>query len=54
MKLLADEGVEQYLVQALRTAGHNVDYVAELAPGMSDDEVLTMATRDSSLLLTND
>lgn len=40
MRFLADEGVERYLVEALRAAGHVVEYVAELRPGMRDEDVL--------------
>ncbi|MFW6207042.1 MAG: DUF5615 family PIN-like protein, partial [Gemmatimonadota bacterium] len=40
MRLLCDEGVERQTVERLRTDGHDVAYVAEMDPGISDDEVL--------------
>jgi hypothetical protein len=40
VKFLCDECVDQPIVDALRAAGHAVSYVAEMSPGISDDEVL--------------
>lgn len=54
MKLLADENIAAPLVRALREAGHDVAYVAELAPGITDDAVLSVARQQSRLLLTED
>ncbi len=34
-------------MDALRSAGHEVDYIAELAPGSSDPDVLARANRES-------
>lgn len=54
MRLLADENIAAPLVLALRAAGHDVTYVAELAPGIADDAVLSLALRQGRLLLTED
>lgn len=54
MRLLADEGVEARIVERLRLEGHDVDYVAELASGITDDEVLERANSGRRLLLTVD
>lgn len=54
MKLLADENIAAPLVQALRQAGHDVTYVAELAPGIADEAVLSLARQQGRLLLTED
>jgi predicted nuclease of predicted toxin-antitoxin system len=54
MKLLADESVDQPIVERLRNAGHNVLYVAELAPSISDDEVLRLANDEDAILVTVD
>ena len=54
MNLLADESVDQPIVDRLRLDGHDVDCVAELSPSISDDEVLQRANSKSSLLLTGD
>lgn len=54
MKLVADEGIEKSIVERLRRDGHNVIYVAELAPGLSDEAVLVLASGEKALLLTAD
>ena len=54
MKFLADESVDEPIVARLRKDGHSVAYVAELSPGISDDEVLTFANSQQAILLTMD
>lgn len=54
MKLLADEGVESQIVERLRDEGHDVGYVAELSPGITDDEVLGCANKEGRILVTVD
>jgi predicted nuclease of predicted toxin-antitoxin system len=54
MNFLADEGVDAQIVVALRADGHTVGYVAEASPGMTDPEVLRLATDGGSVLLTSD
>jgi len=54
LKLLCDEGVERQVVKALRAGGHDVSYVAEMAPGISDREVLSVAAEEGRILLTAD
>ena len=54
MRYLADESVERQIVDALRVAGNEVDYVAELAPGIADLVVLARANRQSVVLITED
>jgi predicted nuclease of predicted toxin-antitoxin system len=54
VKALADEGVDALIVARLRRDGHDVTYVAELAPGITDDAVLDLANADARLLLTAD
>src|SRR5690348_5368985 len=54
MILLADENVQRTVVESLRQRGYDVRHIRELTPGVSDDEVLSMATRDSAILLTYD
>lgn len=54
MNLLADEGVDVAIVRRLRSDGHDVEYVAELAPGVTDDEVLSRANDAGRLLVTVD
>jgi Domain of unknown function (DUF5615) len=40
MNLVADEGVDRQIVERLREDGHDMVYVAELLPSITDDEVL--------------
>jgi len=39
MNIFADESVDRQIVERLRREQHNVDYVPEMAAGISDDEV---------------
>jgi predicted nuclease of predicted toxin-antitoxin system len=52
--LVADEGVDAPIVEALRRDGHEVHYVAEMDPGLRDEEVLETAVRRRALLVTSD
>jgi predicted nuclease of predicted toxin-antitoxin system len=54
MNFLADEGVDFPVVQRLRSDGHEVLYVAEMDPGISDEKVLAVANERNTLLLTAD
>lgn len=54
MNLLADESVDRMIVHGLRREGHEVDYIAELSPSVSDDDVLRAANARRALLLTAD
>jgi hypothetical protein len=48
VNLLADESVEREIVEHRRQDGHSVQYVAEMSPGISDDEVLNLANQSGS------
>lgn len=54
LAILADEGVDLQIVERLRAAGYPVRYIAEIAPGLSDQAILTTAAADNLLLLTAD
>ena len=54
MNFLADEGVDQPIVNHLRQAGYLVLYVAEMEPGIADEAVLDWANQEKALLLTAD
>lgn len=54
MNLLADESVDQQIVERLRQDGYSVQYVAEMDPGISDDVVLDLVDHEAALLLTAD
>jgi len=44
MKFLADEYCDLSMVNRLREEGHQVDYIQEEKPGISDTEVLLNAS----------
>jgi predicted nuclease of predicted toxin-antitoxin system len=54
IRLLADENFPKASVLSLRTAGHEVRYVAEDMAGASDRAVLALARSESRYLLTFD
>jgi hypothetical protein len=54
VRWLADECVAAPLVASLRAAGHDVLYVAEVAAGFSDADVIALALHEKRLLLTEE
>jgi predicted nuclease of predicted toxin-antitoxin system len=54
MNFLADESVDRQIVEKLRYNGHNVLYILEIAPGISDEEVLSLSSKEGNLLITAD
>jgi predicted nuclease of predicted toxin-antitoxin system len=54
MRLVADEGVDKAIIDALRAAGFSVTYFAEAGSGSSDQEILAAANQSQTLLLTCD
>lgn len=54
MRFLCDEGVERHIVELLRENGYDVLYVAELSPSISDEDVLSLASQERSILMTSD
>jgi predicted nuclease of predicted toxin-antitoxin system len=54
MNLLADECIDQQIVERLRQDGHEVLYIAEMDPGISDDIVLSQASERHALLVKAD
>ena len=54
MNLVADEGVDKAIVDALRAGGFSVKYFAEVGAGATDKDVLAAASDAQSLLLTCD
>lgn len=54
MNLLADESVDGPIVARLRQEGHEIVYVAELSPSITDEEVLQQANARAALLVTAD
>ncbi len=54
MRFLADESCDFAVVRALRTAGHEVVAVSEIAPRADDQTVIDLAVREGRILLTED
>ena len=54
MKFLADECCDTGLVASLRDEGHDVLYIFEEKPGVSDEEVLMDGYNEGRILLTED
>ncbi|MDP2957964.1 MAG: DUF5615 family PIN-like protein [Longimicrobiales bacterium] len=51
---MCDEAVDRPIVDALRADGHEVHYIAEMDPGVSDEEVLAKANGLAAVLVTLD
>ena len=54
MRLLADENFPGAAVKAIRSRGHDLVWIREDAPGISDPAVLTRAITEGRLLITFD
>jgi predicted nuclease of predicted toxin-antitoxin system len=54
LTFFCDEGVDRPIVDALRSAGHDVEYVAELERGIDDGTVLDRANDRNAVLVTLD
>jgi len=54
VNFLADECCDALLVAGLRSDGHDVLYIKEIAPGSDDQAVLAMAAGQQRILLTED
>ena len=54
MSFLADENFPRPAVEALRQAGLDVEWIAEVNPGAADDEVLAHCVSTGRTLLTFD
>ena len=54
MRFLADESCDGIVVKKLRELGYDVSYIAEIASGIEDDEILQKALDEERLLLTED
>jgi len=54
VKFLTDESVDFPIVKSLRDQKYTVDYITELSPGTSDEEVLHLAEQKNAILITAD
>ena len=54
MEIVADESVDYFIIKKLRDNNINVISILERYPSISDDEVLDIAFKNKSLILTED
>ena len=54
MKFVADEGIDAPIVTFLRQKKHQVWYIAEMSPGISDETVLALTNREEAIIITAD
>ena len=54
MRFIIDENVPGYTAVLLRMAGHDVSYIAEIAPSATDERILRIAVSESRILITRD
>lgn len=54
MRLLANENIPLSAVEALRRCGHDVLWIREKSPGISDIEVMEIGHREKRILFTFD
>jgi predicted nuclease of predicted toxin-antitoxin system len=54
VKFLADENIDRPIVERLGKERHEVLYILEIEPSISDDEVIQRANKERALLLTAD
>ncbi len=54
MNLLADESIDRQIVDRIRQDGYDIKYIAEMEPGISDDNVLDISNQEERILLTAD
>ena len=52
--ILADENLHRYIIDALRQAEMSVISVRESASGISDEEVIQLATKNGWIIITQD
>ena len=54
MQFIVDESAGTAVAEYLRSIGHDVSVVAEATPQASDQDILTKASTEERILITND
>ncbi len=54
MRFVADEGLDNPIVELLRNNSYEVFYIKEEHPGIADEEVLKIANQRNAVLITTD
>lgn len=52
--IIADENIDQLIIQELRNKGYSVFSILESNPGISDKEIISMLSKQNSILITED
>jgi len=54
IKFIADENIDRYLIEYLRSKNFNIFSIYEENPGISDFDILELATKSNSVIITED
>ena len=54
MTLLLDENIDEPIVEALKDLELKIISISDISPGITDEEVLNIANRESAVILTSD
>lgn len=54
MTLLLDENIDEPIVEALKDLELKIISISDISPGITDEEVLNIANRESAVILTAD
>lgn len=54
MKFLVDENIGKSIIEYLRACDHEVTWVKELKPGMSDRDIIKLALKEKRIIVTYD
>jgi uncharacterized protein with PIN domain len=53
-QFLADESCDALIVRTLRKLGYDVTYIAEIAPSMADNNILSQGNQQQRIIITED
>lgn len=54
MTLLLDENIDEPIVEVLKDLELKIISISDISPGITDEEVLNIANRESAVILTSD
>lgn len=54
MRILAEENIPRAAVQKLRDQGHDVSWIRETSPGVTDEVVIGQAVKEQRAIITFD
>lgn len=53
-QFLVDEGCDAIIVRTLRELGYDVQYIAEMSPGITDTAIIQLGLREKRIVITED